>query len=133
MKKLNKKGFTLIELLVVIVILVVIMAIAIPSVNSSIERSKEKQVSTKQKLILSAAELYVDSHRNSITGTGKDIYIKDLICNGLLTKEEAKDPFNETRTLCGYVRYTKSNNELKWHDQECRDNYTVNINDNLSC
>ena len=43
MKKMNRKGFTLIELLAVLVILVVIMAIAIPSVTSSIERSKDKE------------------------------------------------------------------------------------------
>ena len=43
MKRLNKKGFTLVELLVVIVILGVIMSIAIPSITSSIERSKDKQ------------------------------------------------------------------------------------------
>ena len=44
MKRLNKKGFTLVELLVVIVILGVIMSIAIPSITSSIERSKDKQI-----------------------------------------------------------------------------------------
>ena len=47
MKKLNKRGFTLIELLAVLVILVVIMAIAIPSVTSSIERSKQKEYKSK--------------------------------------------------------------------------------------
>ena len=40
MKKMNNKGFTLIELLAVLVILVVIMSIAIPSITSSVERSK---------------------------------------------------------------------------------------------
>ena len=40
---MNNKGFTLIELLAVLVILVVIMSIAIPSITSSVERSKAKQ------------------------------------------------------------------------------------------
>ena len=51
MKRLNKKGFTLVELLVVIVILGVIMSIAIPSITSSIERSKDKQKTQIIKLI----------------------------------------------------------------------------------
>ena len=63
--KLNKKGFTLVEVLVVLVILVIIMSIAIPSVTSSIERSKQKQKDTKIELVISAAELYVDRHKNS--------------------------------------------------------------------
>ena len=64
MKKLNKKGFTLVELLVVLVILAVIMSIAIPSVTSSIERSKDKQKKAKIELIESAAEIYFDRYKN---------------------------------------------------------------------
>ena len=100
MKKINKKGFTLIELLVVIVILIVIMSIAIPSVTSSIERSKDKQKKQVIKLVESSAELYYDSHKNS--GVTK-ITIPDLIKDGYLTPAEAKDPFYEKRTVCGYV------------------------------
>ena len=65
MKRINRKGFTLVELLVVLVILVVIMSIAIPSVTSSIERSKQKQKDSKIELIESAAELYVDKYKNN--------------------------------------------------------------------
>lgn len=106
MKKLNKKGFTLIELLVVIVILIVIMAIAIPSVTSSIERSKDKQKQQVIKIVETAAELYCDSHRNSCTSNS--ITIKTLIDNKYLTAVEAKDPFYEKRTICGFVQ--KNNN-----------------------
>ena len=102
MKKLNKKGFTLIELLAVLVILVVIMAIAIPSVTSSIERSKDKEKNMKIKLILSEAELYVD--RN---GTTNDITITipNLInaSNSTLKASDIIDPNNSKRTLCGTV------------------------------
>ena len=58
MKKLNNKGFTLVELLAVLVILIAIMSIAIPSISSSLERSKSKQDTAKQKILESAAELY---------------------------------------------------------------------------
>jgi len=105
MIKLNKKGFTLIELLVVIVILVVIMAIAIPSVTSSIERSKEKQKDSAIKLIVSAGEIYADRHKNTFDGS---VTVPELISDGLLTKDEAKDPFNESRTLCGFVSYSSN-------------------------
>ena len=104
MRKINNSGFTLVELLVVIVILVIIMSIAIPSVTSSLERSKEKQKNAKIDLIESAAEIYVDRHKNTITN-GSVITINNLIKEGLLTIEEAKDPFNEKRTLCGHVIY----------------------------
>lgn len=119
MKRLNKKGFTLVELLVVIVILAVIMSIAIPSITSSIERSKDKQKTQVIKLIESAGELYVDRHKNSVTTS--DITLNQLISDGLITKEEMKDPFNEKRTLCGVVHYDKTNNTVIWIDRSDSD------------
>lgn len=120
MKRLNKKGFTLVELLVVLVILVVIMSIAIPSITSSLERSKEKQKDATIKLIVSAAELYVDSHKNTYADCKSSnicrISIKDLISNGLLSKEESKDPFNDNKTLCGWVTYDGVNYD--WDEDE---------------
>ena len=116
MKKMNRKGFTLVELLVVLVILVVIMSIAIPSVTSSIERSKQKQKDSKMEIILSAVDLYVDRHKNSIN-SGSIITIVNLINDDLLTLEQAKDPFNEKRTICGY--YSCDNNSCTsgtWSD-----------------
>lgn len=103
MKKLNKRGFTLIELLAVLVILVVIMAIAIPSVTSSIERSKNKEKNMKIKLIESEAELYID--RNNSYVDGDKITIPNLIndSNSSLRASEIADPDNSKRTLCGYV------------------------------
>lgn len=69
MKKLNNKGFTLVELLAVLVILIAIMSIAIPSISSSLERSKDKQNEARQKVLESAAELYVTDHKNNITSS----------------------------------------------------------------
>ncbi len=101
MKKMNRKGFTLVELLVVLVILTVIMAIAIPSVTSSIERSKQKQYDSKMEIIISAVDIYIDRHKNSID-SNSIITIVNLINDDLITLEQAKDPFNEKRTICGY-------------------------------
>ena len=44
MKKLNRKGFTLIELLAVIVILAVVLVVTIPSVISSMNSAKGRQL-----------------------------------------------------------------------------------------
>lgn len=129
MKKINKKGFTLIELLVVIVILIVIMSIAIPSVTSSIERSKDKQKKQVIKLVESSAELYYDSHKNSgVT----EITITDLIDNGYLTKAEAKDPFYEKRTVCGSVSIETNANGIKTftftEENDCGNECTTGTN-----
>ena len=123
MKRLNKKGFTLVELLVVIVILGVIMSIAIPSITSSIERSKDKQKTQIIKLIESAGELYVDKHKNTVK-TGP-ITLSQLIEDGLITKEEMKDPFNEKRTLCGYLGY--DGKKVSWNDTSSANQYCLNI------
>lgn len=100
MKKLNKKGFTMIELLAVLVILVVIMAIAIPSVTSSIERSKQKEYDQKVKLIESAAELYVD--RYGCPSSSK-VSIIAIIDKNFLKASEIVDPDNSKSTICGNV------------------------------
>lgn len=121
MKKLNKRGFTLIELLAVLVILVVIMAIAIPSITSSIERSKNKEKNMKIKLIESEAELYIDRNNSYVDGT--EITIPTLINdkNSSLRASEIVDPDNSNRTLCGFV---------KCNNKKC--NFTENSTNNTS-
>lgn len=96
--KLNNKGFTLVELLAVIVILVTILLIAIPSITSSLERSKTKQLEAKKALIVSAAEIYVSDHKNNFPGDPSDNYgigyvicISQLVDAGLLLDSEVKD------------------------------------------
>ncbi len=123
MKRLNKKGFTLVELLVVIVILAVIMSIAIPSITSSIERSKDKQKTQIIKLIESAGELYVDKHKNTVKPG--QITLDKLIGDGLITAQEMKDPFNEKSTLCGYISYNGS--DVVWVDQSGSKQYCISL------
>lgn len=126
MKKLNRKGFTLVELLVVLVILVVIMSIAIPSVTSSIERSKQKQYDSKVQLLESAAEIYIDKHKNSVDHNCI-IKIEDLVCDGLITQEQAKNPFNESETIDGYYSCTNG----QWDDSFT--GYAVGVEENITC
>lgn len=105
MKKLNNKGFTLIELLAVLVILIAIMSIAIPSISSSLDRTKEKQSNAKIKIIKSAAELYVTDHKNNII-TSDECYIavQTLVDEHYLSDDEAKD--SDGNAIGGAVKYT---------------------------
>lgn len=125
MKKMNRKGFTLIELLAVLVILVVIMAIAIPSVTSSIERSKDKEKNMKIKLIESEAELYID--RNNVS-TATTITVPTLIndAKSTLRANDIADPNNSKKTLCGYVKCQNKSCKFK-EDTSNTVTYCVNI------
>lgn len=110
MIKLNNKGFTLIELLAVLAIMVTIMAIAIPSITSSVERNRSKQDKAKQKVIISAAEVYLNDHVNDISTNNCYITISDLKTNGYLTDEEIKD--SDGHTMTGII--IKNGSDLKY-------------------
>ena len=109
-RELNNKGFTLIELLAVLVILIAIMAIAIPTISSSLERTKDKQNQSRYKVIESAAELYVADHNNEVYSNLDTIvscYIQISKIN-YLTDEEMED--SDGNELSGhYVNFTKPN------------------------
>lgn len=109
-RKLNRKGFTLVELLAVLVILIAIMAIAIPTISSSLERTKVKQDRSRIKVIESAAELYVSDHKNDIyttLGSGDECFIK-ISDIDYLTSEEMED--SDGNSLGEhYVKFTRPN------------------------
>ncbi|WP_053364233.1 prepilin-type N-terminal cleavage/methylation domain-containing protein [Bacillus sp. FJAT-27251] len=65
----DQRGLTLIELLAVIVILGIIAAIAIPSINSVMDKSREDAIKADAKLILNAAKLY-EANGNEIPTAG---------------------------------------------------------------
>jgi len=72
----NEKGLTLIELLAVIVILGIIAAIAIPSIGSIIQKSKEDAVKADAITVINAAKNYVAA--NGIPASGDNIDQNDL-------------------------------------------------------
>ncbi len=116
MKKMNNKGFTLIELLAVLVILIAIMSIAIPSISSSLDRTKAKQSSAKGKIIESAAELYVTDHKNNVVPDGECyITVATLKREHYLSDEELKDSDGEE--MGGVVSYNASNNSYAYSPQ----------------
>ena len=128
MKKMNNKGFTLIELLAVLVILVVIMSIAIPSITSSVERSKAKQREQVINIVKAQAELYADKHKNSLSN-GNSIDVSKLFCDGYLTLEEAKDPMNEKYTID--VAFVYNNNSISVTTPN--DAYRITISAGVNC
>ena len=105
---MNNKGFTLIELLAVLVILTAIMGIAIPSITSSMERTKAKQDKAKYKVLESTAEVYVADHKSLVyekMGAGNSVNI----CLGDMANYLADDALklSNGNVILGYVKFTK--------------------------
>ena len=106
--KLNKKGFTLIELLAVIVILLAISVIAIPSISSAIERSKNKTLERQKDVIESYAEIYYDKYMKN---TNKNNFCIDV------SKLNLDDSETNNGELAGSVKY--SGGEFVYQDSNC--------------
>ena len=112
-EKLNNKGFTLVELLAVLVILVAIMGIAIPTISSSMERTKKKQNEARYKVLESAAELYVTDNKNAIykkleEKSSSSWYISVSNLEYLITEDDMVDA--DGKELSGkYIIFTKPN------------------------
>lgn len=111
MKRLNNKGFTLVELLAVLVILIAIMSIAIPSISSSLERSKSKQNEARKKVLESAAELYVTDHKNKITSSCC-LDLEKLVEEKYVDEDAIKDA--DGNQFSGGISYDKDNNTYKY-------------------
>lgn len=120
--KLNNKGFTLIELLGVIVILMAILYLAIPSLTSSVERSKSKQLEKKKELIISAGELYISDIKT--TKRKCRIMLNTLKNEDYLSSITILNPFNDKEEIKGEVIYNKDSADIYTFcmDNEC-DNY----------
>ena len=113
MKKINDKGFTLVELLAVLVILIAIMGIAIPTISSSLERTKDKQNKARYKILESAAEQYVTDYKNTVyinlNNLGRNSCFIDLTeLSEYLSSDDMKNADGED--LNGRVIFEKPNN-----------------------
>lgn len=107
----NKKGFTLIELLAVVALIALISLVVVPSVINIVNKNKPKLSSTTEKLILSAAEMYLDANQTEFIKAKDAVYcptVQDLVDNGFLEESlidiETGEEFE--RTLIVQSSYT---------------------------
>ena len=112
---MNRKGFTLVELLAVLVLLSAIMYIAIPSISSSMERSKNKKKEKNIQLLEAAAEMYFADHRYAIQKNSQCyIVLEDLVSGGYVSSDTVK---NDDDELLGVIVYTKNTNKLEYKEE----------------
>lgn len=103
---MNNKGFTLVELLAVLIILTVIMGVAIPSISSSLERTKAKQKKAKEDMLLSYAEEYVTDHKNAVYNSQfNPCHITLDMLSDYLPEGGMKDADNND--IKGYIKFTR--------------------------
>ena len=115
MVKDKNKGFTLVELLAVLVILGVIVTIAIPTVSSTLNKQKDKELKNRQQDIVSSAELYLDKIRTNLNG-GKCCTVNNLVQLNIISEKQSK--LDDGTAISGGV-YFDSNHELKFKDRDC--------------
>ena len=76
----NKKGFTLVELLAVILILGILMVVAVPSINSTSNKTKERMLKTKIELAQQNLLLWGQDNKKCFIGGGIDCLT--MTCSG---------------------------------------------------
>ena len=110
----NNKGFTLVELLAVLVLLSAIMFVVIPSLSSSMERSKKKKLEANKKMLIAAAEMYVSDHRYVLQKYDRCyIIFDDLVEGGYATEDLI---YSDSGDLTGVIVYDRINNSYSYDD-----------------
>ena len=112
---MNNKGFTLIELLAVIAVLLMITLMSVVSINTVIQRNKDKPNTAREKVIISAGILYAKDNKNKYN---YDEFIKNscgiatdlLISNYYLSSDDLID--SDNKTIIGCVMYNNGNYEF---------------------
>lgn len=117
MKRLNNRGFTLVEVLATLAILIVIMSIAIPSISSSLERSKDKQNESRVEVLEAYAELYVADNKNTIyqnlkTNSVDYCYIELTELGEYASEGELED--SDGNRLSGGIVFSKLDNAYQY-------------------
>ena len=123
---MKKQGFTLMEMIAVIGIMAVIAAVSLPAILNQLTEKKVMVSETTQKLIFTAAELYMNekpttyfkkpknyTEKADLRGyVGSDCYVYlDTLVNAGRLKSPVKDvTTSQEISLTSYVKSTINNN-----------------------
>lgn len=110
MKKRNQKGFTIMEMLIVVAIIAILVAIAIPTFNSALTKSKE--AADVANIRAAYAEVMVDYMMNDATApTSKTVVDKAGTLNypGNITSEDGDKVVTYTATKLENSKETDTN------------------------
>ena len=122
-----KKGFTLVELLSVIVILGILASIAIPTINTAINSSRNKAYNEQINTIQNAARTYMSKNSLKLPNQEENakctISVTTLQKEGLLSvddianpkyKKNSSKPEEKFKNFDGKVIVTFTNNKYKY-------------------
>lgn len=120
-----KKGFTLIEVLAILVILSVIGAIVVPTINKSINDSKQKAYDSQVEIIIAAAKKWAISNNEMlpIDGNVYKLSLVTLISEQYITNSEngkLKNPKDSKDYMdgCVYISYSETYNQYLYEYRE---------------
>ncbi len=88
----NRQGFTLIELLAVIVLLAILITVAVPGVTGISNKIKTNMYCKKIDFIEQAAKDYGEDIISSLTSSGTNVTVKQLVDKGYLKKDQDTSP-----------------------------------------
>ncbi len=114
-----KKGFTLIELLAVIVILGIIATIVVPTINDTINNSREDAYKQQKESILDAARKWGTENTRKLPLNNGESIEKSLKClkeeGYLKSDKKIIDPTTDKEMNgCVKITYEASNNQYKY-------------------
>ncbi len=125
-----KNAFTLIELLGVIALLGILALIAVPIVDSSLNKSKENLASTQEKQIIKGAKDMFSEHLKCLPNSGKTCDLSCANCGSSKTTcqipvtclqekgyvdIDLKNPkTGEEYSVASYVEVTQNDNNFKY-------------------
>ena len=137
---MQNKGFTLTELICIIALLGLIALIAVPSVNTMINDSKEKAYKEQIRTIEESARTYMAKNSlelpDQVEGENKCLSVSKLKKSGLLSDEDIKNPkyrknsknqeeINETFNGSVLVTFKSNKYTYKYDEGMCKVNGTV--------